>query len=169
MICEVRVIKVFVIIPTYNMNESILLCLNSIKKSNFKDYEIILVDDCSNQCPFEMTKSYGCKQLRLTKRSGPGAARNRAAAIAEGEIFLFVDVDVEVEPDTIGKVAAFLEHNQNIAAVVGDYTLTPGKLNFTSVYKNLFHIYYHILWISKCKNYNAFCISKPAYTGVIFF
>lgn len=125
------------------MNESLKLCLNSIKNSTFNDYEIILVDDCSKQNPFEFTKCYGCKELRLTKRSGPGAARNRGAAIAEGEILLFIDADVEVKRDTIEKAAAFLDNNPGIAAVVGDYTRAPGKHNFVSIYKNLFHTYYH--------------------------
>lgn len=125
------------------MKDSLILCLQSIKNSTYKDYELILVDDCSKQNPFVYTKSYGCKELRLEKRCGPGAARNRGAAIAEGEILLFVDADVQVKEDTIEKATAFLENNPDIVAVVGDYTLIPGELNFVSIYKNLFHTYYH--------------------------
>ena len=47
-----------VIIPTYNSEKYILDCLNSIFNSTYTNYEVIIVDDCSNDNSLSILKEY---------------------------------------------------------------------------------------------------------------
>lgn len=87
-----------IIIPTYNEEDVILKCLESLGKQTFKDFEVIVVDDGSTDTTVEKIKqlrAFGY-ELKLIngKHSGPGAARNLGVKEARGEILVFVDSDM---------------------------------------------------------------------------
>ncbi len=92
---------VSVIIPMYNVEKYIGECLDSILAQTFKDYELLVVDDCSTDKSLEIVESYVPKfenRLRLIKseeNSGgcPGTPRNIAIDVARGEYIMFVDSD----------------------------------------------------------------------------
>lgn len=134
--------EISIIIPIYNMKVTLMKCLESIKKSSYKSYEVILVDDASNDQPFKSLKDSAYIKLQLEKRSGPAAARNKGVQLATSNILLFIDADVELQYDTLEKVIETFKEN-DIAAVVGDYTIKCGQRNFISDYKNLLHTFYH--------------------------
>lgn len=94
-----------IIIPTYNDNESLRLCLSSIARSNYKPFEVTVVDDGSIPTAEGIVAEYGFKYLRLEKNCGQAVARNEGARIAQGDVLLFIDSDVAVDRDTIGRVA----------------------------------------------------------------
>lgn len=75
--------------------------------------------------------------------SGPAVARNRAAALATGEILVFVDADVVPAPGAITGMSDLLARSPDVAAVFGAYDLTPPERNFCSQFKNLSHSYVH--------------------------
>lgn len=88
------------IIPVYNGSEYIVRCLDSITKLAIpkKDYEVIVVDDCSTDNTRDIVKEYisSHKQVRLIcqpENHRQGAARNRGFSIAKGEYICFVDSD----------------------------------------------------------------------------
>lgn len=83
--------KISVIVPTYNEEEVILDCLESLTKQTFKDFEIIVVDDGSTDSTLEKLK--GVKVFHQN-HLGAGAARNLGAKHAKGEILVFVDADM---------------------------------------------------------------------------
>ena len=87
---------VSVIIPMYNAQDYIGECLDSLVKQTFKDFEVIIVDDCSTDGSCEIVKSFGdkFKVLTLSKNSGcPSLPRNFALAAARGEYVYFLDAD----------------------------------------------------------------------------
>ena len=57
--------KFSVIIPNYNGEKNLKDCLNSITAQNYKDYEIIVVDDASTDSSCKIVKKY--KQIKLIK------------------------------------------------------------------------------------------------------
>lgn len=89
--------KFSIIIPCYNASKYIEKCIKSIIDQNFKDWEMIAVNDGSADCTLDILKSYEEKDSRIRivdqKNKGVSAARNKAIEIAEGEYLLFVDSD----------------------------------------------------------------------------
>ena len=80
-------ILVSIIIPSYNEQDVIGACLNSISAQSYKNTEIILVDDGSQDKTIEIAKKYKAKIVKQGHK-GPGPARNLGASIAKGKIQL---------------------------------------------------------------------------------
>ena len=80
-----------IIIPTYNEEKYLPQLLESIKKQDFKDYEVIVADNKSKDKTREIAIKYGCK---VVDGGMPGVGRNNGAKSAKNEILLFLDSDV---------------------------------------------------------------------------
>jgi glycosyltransferase involved in cell wall biosynthesis len=132
-----------VIIPVYNGEKFLPGCLEALVSGSYRDYELIVVDDCSTDRSAEISREKGAQVLKTTRQSGPGGARNLAARQARGEVLFFVDADVVVKPDTLDRVAANFIDEPEVAAVFGSYDDEPAEKNFISQYKNLFHRFVH--------------------------
>ncbi|MDP2208913.1 MAG: glycosyltransferase family 2 protein [Bacteroidota bacterium] len=129
-------LQVSVIIPVKNGNKTLGACLRSIKRSYFKNIEILVVDDHSTDNSVEIAESYNCKVLQSSEGDGANRARNFGAKNAKGEILIFLDSDVEVRSDTIQTIVETLETG-NVDAVVGVYSAQHRNENIVSQYKNL--------------------------------
>ena len=86
---------VSVVIPSYNSIKTIKRCIQSIAQGDYKNIEIIVVDDCSTDESPELIKNLqvGCplRVLRQPRNKGPAAARNVGASAAKGEYIFFFD------------------------------------------------------------------------------
>ena len=92
--------KVSIIIPMYNSKKYIAECLNSIFGQTFKDFEVIVVDDCSTDDSVKIVEDYMPKfegrlqLLHMEKNSGHAALpRNKGLDAARGDYVYFVDSD----------------------------------------------------------------------------
>lgn len=90
-------IQVSVIIPTYNSQDYICECINSILKQNYNNMEIIIVDDGSTDATIEVINSSfnKCSNIKVIakKNGGASTARNLGISVASGEYILFIDSD----------------------------------------------------------------------------
>lgn len=86
-----------VVIPMYNAEKFIGECLESILAQSFKDFEIIIVDDCSTDNSCAIVEKFSDDRIKLIRNkinSGcPGIPRNIAMKNARGEYISFVDAD----------------------------------------------------------------------------
>ncbi len=81
---------VSVILPAYNEEKHIGICLDSLLKQSYTPIEIFIVDDESQDKTAEIVRKYAPKvKLLQQKHSGPGAAWNLGFKHAKGEILLF--------------------------------------------------------------------------------
>lgn len=104
--------------------------------------EVIVVDDISPDDTAAIAAALGARVIVMEKNGGPGAARNRAAEEAAGDVLWFVDSDVIAWEDGAEKVRdAFAD--PDVAAVFGSYDSTPDGQHWFSRYKNLMHRFYH--------------------------
>lgn len=91
-----------VCIPIYGAASFLDRCLSSILEQQFKDYELLLVDDGSWDESAVFCEEYTLRypQIRVihARNAGPAAARNTAIECASGNYLMFVDADDEVLP-----------------------------------------------------------------------
>jgi glycosyltransferase involved in cell wall biosynthesis len=123
-----------IIIPSLNEEKYLPLLLESIKKQNFSDCEIILADAGSTDKTVEIARGYGCI---ITAGGLPARGRNLGAKIAKGELLFFVDSDV-VLPDNFFKkvLAEFYGRNLEFAS----FCLVPlAKSMISSFFLNIFY------------------------------
>jgi len=132
-----------IIIPEYNAKNYLVQSLPVFKKTEQKNFELIVVDDNSTDDSSEFAQQYADVVLKMEENSGPGKARNRGAQASKAPLLLFLDADVRIYPDTIAKVLSAFQENPEISAVFGSYDSHPPEKNFFSQYKNLFHHYVH--------------------------
>ncbi len=87
------------IIPVYNGRETIIPCIESIRtQMEGKDYEIIIVDDCSTDNTRDVISEYAksCNQIKLfcqPQNRRQGAARNRGLKEVKGDYITYIDAD----------------------------------------------------------------------------
>lgn len=111
-------IDLSVIIPTYNAKEYLKKCIESIIKSNFKNFEIIVVDNASTDNTASELKHFFSKyQDRITiicldRNYGPAKARNQGVKFAKGKYLGFLDSDTVVEKNWADKSLKLFGNNK---------------------------------------------------------
>lgn len=108
------------IIPVYNVERYLPMCLESVVQQGLDDYEAILVDDGSTDGSSKICDEYAARypQFRVIHQENQGVAlaRNRGISEARGEYILFLDSDDFLVPESIGQVLAnALQHEVDIA------------------------------------------------------
>jgi len=103
---------VSVIIPTYNRGWIVKEAIDSVLGQDFSDYELIVVDDGSNDNTREILGAYG-KAITVLQQSNRGvsAARNRGIAEAAGRLIAFLDSDDLWLPRKLTTQVKFFEEN----------------------------------------------------------
>jgi GT2 family glycosyltransferase len=100
-----------VVIPTYQRRERLLRALRSVRAQQFRDYEIVVVDDGSSDGSAEAVLEFGGVRLFRQENRGPGAARNAGARQAIGDYLAFLDSDDCWLPWTLGRYADVLRRH----------------------------------------------------------
>lgn len=95
--------KYSVIMPIYNSEKTLYISINSILNQNYKNWELIAIDDGSTDDSLKILEKLAKKDKRIKvvhqKNSGPGHARNNGINIATGDYICFLDSDDYYEPN----------------------------------------------------------------------
>lgn len=118
-----------VVVPVYNGAATIQRCLDALANQTCRAdrYEIIVVDDGSNDATAEIVRSWGqCHpQIHLSfvqqANAGPAAARNHGARMAQGAILLFTDADCTPSVRWIDAFLAVFNSPEPPAGAAGAY------------------------------------------------
>lgn len=100
--------RISVIIPVYNTERYLRRCLDSILRSDYQEYEIILVNDGSTDHSPRICRRYSEKYHHIKfidrEHKGVSAARNEGIRESKGEWIVFVDSDDRISPDFLSMV-----------------------------------------------------------------
>lgn len=134
-----------IIIPTCNRRDDVLLCVESILSSSYKNIEVIVVDNASNDnTDIAIEKKYaGNRKVKLVKSKtnlGAGGGRNLGVKKASGDYLLFVDSDNIVDRKMVEVLSRFFNEKPD-CGMVGPlmlYKADPKKIWMYSADINMF-------------------------------
>jgi len=109
--------RVSVIIPTYNRWSILTKSLSFLRNQTFNDFEVIVIDDASEQKAPKLEPNV--RYFKLEKRLGSPAARNFGANRANGKYLLFLDDDIVLSRNYIEELLRHMETNKEISAIAG--------------------------------------------------
>jgi glycosyltransferase involved in cell wall biosynthesis len=128
---------VSVVIPTYNRSKFLPAAIESVLAQDFRDFELVVVDDGSDDNTIDIVRCYGDKIKYIYQdNQGVSAARNRGMCAAIGDIIAFLDSDDEWLPAYLSDVATALTGDAGLVAV---YT-NAWRVGFPDQYKTTFEV-----------------------------
>lgn len=105
--------KISIIIPAFNCSKYINNVVESIYRSQLTDFEIIIVNDGSNDNTGDVSQQISNRHVEVRvveqENGGVSAARNRGIQEAAGEYLMFADADDSLEDGSLAEVNAILE------------------------------------------------------------
>ncbi len=113
--------KVSVIVPVYNMEKYLAASLESVLKSDYAEFEVIVIDDGSTDQSLAIANQLAEKDGRIRvysqPNSGVSAARNLGIEMADGTYILPVDADDLIAYNYISAAVKVLDANPNVKVV----------------------------------------------------
>jgi glycosyltransferase involved in cell wall biosynthesis len=133
---------VSVIIPVYNDNERLKICLDSLEKQTYPKhlYEVIVVDNGSETSIELLVQQFNQAVATYEGRPGSYVARNKGISLAKGEVIAFTDSDCIPNPDWIEKGVTALQSKPNLGLVAGKIDLffkVPDRPNAIELYDSI--------------------------------
>lgn len=130
-----------VVVPVYNAATSFLRCLDSIISQTYKDLEVIIVDDGSNDGTEKLCDEYAEKDSRIKvihqKNGGVSMARNTGIECANGKYITFCDCDDYYDTDWVENLSTnYSEPNCDLVAGRFKSVYANGNSIETSCYEN---------------------------------
>lgn len=125
-----------IIIPVFNVEPFLKVCLDSISHQTFQEFEVICVNDGSTDNSLSILEEYAQKDTRFKilsqKNQGQGVARNEGLKIAKGEYIIFIDPDDWLEDNALENIYNFFqETNADVIEFnYREYNDYSGKFRF---------------------------------------
>lgn len=128
---------VSVVIPNRNGAATLGRCLSAALASNHPRFEVVVVDDGSDDGSVEIARRFPCKLVRLSRHGGVSRARNAGAEASAGELLVFIDSDCLLAPDALAAADAGYGDRKDLV-LGGTYTPAPYDDDFFSVFQSVF-------------------------------
>ena len=133
-----------IVVPVYNMEESLEKCVKSLLHQTYQNYEIILVNDGSKDNSGAICDKLAAEneivQVVHTENRGSGPARNSGIAAATGAYVYFPDADDYLEPYAIARMVEAMETENCDLVVFGfRYVNQNGETTSQKIYEDVIH------------------------------
>lgn len=132
---------VTVVIPAYNEEQYLTGALQSVVNQEFRNFELIVVNNNSTDKTVEIAENFGAKVICEPQR-GVGFARQRGFMEAKGSIIATTDADTILPPKWLSRIVDEFEKDKNLVAFGGLYTLYSGPLSA----RLAFYYFAHPAW-----------------------
>lgn len=120
---------VSIIVPVYNAEKLLKRAVERFLAQDYKNIEVLLIDDGSTDGSAEIGRGYAKKDSRVRvfsqENQGAAGARNTGIELAEGEFFYFPDADDELRSDAIRKLVDAMDADTDL--VICGYDWINGK------------------------------------------
>lgn len=144
---------VSIVTPVYNSERFISETIESIQSQTYRNWELLLIDDCSKDNSYEIIKNYmknddRIKYIKLEKNSGAAVSRNTGIKNAKGRFIAFIDSDDLWEAKKLEIQVKYMLENKlgfsftSYRYIKEDGTRTnkiakaPNKINYNGLLKN---------------------------------
>ena len=124
---------VSIIMPCYNSEDSVIDTITSIEKQDYKNIELLCIDDGSTDRTFELIDNKKDKsnlEIRIIRQENKGVscARNKGIVEAKGEYIFFIDSDDEIFPYSISLLVHGIEE-RDVDITYGTWTNNINSVN----------------------------------------
>ena len=107
---------VSIITPNFNCSRFITQAIESVLAQTYKNWEMIIIDDCSTDESYKIIQEYAKKDsrikvYRMEKNSGAAVCRNKAIEFSNGGYLAFIDSDDLWLPEKLEKQLNFMREN----------------------------------------------------------
>ena len=144
---------VSIITPVYNAERFLSDTIKSVQNQTYKNWEILLIDDCSKDNSAQIIKEFQkydnrIKYIKLKKNSGASVSRNEGIRNAKGRFIAFVDSDDIWKPEKLEiQIKYMLKENLGFTFTSYRYmkengeltnkiAKAPSKINYNGLLKN---------------------------------
>ena len=129
-----------VIVPAYNEGAVIQSCLKSILSSEYKAFEVIVVDDGSSDNTSELALSIGDRRLKVVRKAngGKASALNYGIELARAGFIIAIDADTVFRPDTLRQLMRHFQ-DPKVGAVSGN-TRIANRFNLLTKLQSLEYV-----------------------------
>jgi glycosyltransferase involved in cell wall biosynthesis len=131
--------KVSIIIVAFNSDKYVKFCIESIKKQSYRNWELLIVNDCSTDNTKNIISKYKSKNIKifnLIKNVGPYKATDFALKNAKGEYIAILDSDDYSHRLRIQSQVLELDNDNTIGLVFTKYKLVNYKNKILKSNKN---------------------------------
>lgn len=130
-----------ILVANYNNGRYISECLDSVLAQDYKNIEIIIVDDASTDNSIEIINGYlqkhqHIKLFKNEENQGVGYTKKRCIDEAAGEILGFVDPDDTITPDAVSAMIAAHQNHSEASLIYSDYFECDEQLKIYNTYKS---------------------------------
>ena len=124
-------VRFSIIVPVYNSEKYIQVCIDSILKQTYENYEIIIIDDGSNDDSLNIINTNYKDVENITiisgKNQGVSYARNLGIEYAKGEWITFLDSDDWIDEDTLKIIDDSIKNNPEIELIQNNIVTNDGE------------------------------------------
>ncbi|MBI4458909.1 MAG: glycosyltransferase family 2 protein [Acidobacteria bacterium] len=120
--------KVSIVIPTWQRDDLLRRCLESLRRQTFSDFETVLVSNGASPQVDRLAEEFGCAVLRFPENRGFAAAINAGIAYGDCRYVALLNDDVELDRNWLQVTASFLEAHEEIAFCCGKIYQSGGTL-----------------------------------------
>lgn len=131
--------EISVIVPIYNAGDFLAPCIRSVLGQTFADFELLLIDDASNDDSLAVCRSFDDPRIRVLRNDrncGVSASRNVGIDNARAKFLTFLDADDTLHPEFL-RVLYDTCVSKNCKLVVNGFKLTKPERHFAPTFPTI--------------------------------
>ncbi|MBU2541584.1 MAG: glycosyltransferase family 2 protein [Candidatus Omnitrophica bacterium] len=123
-----------IILPIFNEEENISQVIKEIKNSIKKEFQILVVDDCSSDNSAKVARDSGALVISHPYRMGNGASVKTGIRVAKADILVFMDGDGQHNPADIARILEYIDKYDMVVGARSKDSHAPARRTANIIY-----------------------------------